>query len=246
MKTFDFAAIAKQFWDEGYVVLEDFFTDELMDLLHERILDHFEGRYDNILNDEFTIKSKCQIVPWFPQREGDHTFDAVEELDEFKRITEAVLLEGWQSQYCMVMFSGMGTTGQAWHQDCPPEKRTLFNLNRLIYTREIVDEIGGQVMVVPRTHLNGALPAGDPNVDFDDQVTLYPKKGTLVLLHGHCWHRVMPVHGKYRVSTNFRAAPKNVPDDVTDICVYRNMRYQFSTNSVVEDRWVPAEEAVDA
>ena len=76
-----------------------------------------------------------------------------------------------------------------------------------------------------------------PNICDKEGYTLQPtKKGTLVLLHGHCWHSVMPVHGKYRVSTNYRAAPANTPDDVTDVCVYRNMRYRFSTKTVLEDR----------
>ena len=32
------------------------------------------------------------------------------------------------------------------------------------------------------------------------------------------------------------SAPANTPDDVTDVCVYRNMRYRFSTKTVLEDR----------
>ena len=72
--------------------------------------------------------------------------------------------------------------------------------------------------------------------EFEDQVVLRPKKGTLVLLHGHTWHRVLPITGAYRFSTNYRAAPAGTADDITDICVYRNMRYQFSTSSVVEER----------
>ena len=72
--------------------------------------------------------------------------------------------------------------------------------------------------------------------NFSDQWVLSPTKGMLVLLHGHTWHRVRPVTGKYRVSTNYRSMPKGTPDDITDICVYRNMRYKFATSEVVEDR----------
>jgi hypothetical protein len=74
--------------------------------------------------------------------------------------------------------------------------------------------------------------------EFDDQVVLRPKKGTLVLLHGHTWHRVLPIVGAYRYSTNYRAAPAGTPDDITDVCVYRNMRYRFSTSEVVEERGI--------
>ena len=60
--------------------------------------------------------------------------------------------------------------------------------------------------------------------------------GTLVLLHGHCWHRVLPINNSKRVSINFRSAPAGTPDDITDVCVYRNMRYRFSTSEVVQER----------
>ena len=81
----------------------------------------------------------------------------------------------------MVMFSKQGTTGQAWHQDCAPEDPRVHNLNQLVYTSDITDEIGGQTVVVPGTHKLGLLPAGNPDVDFDRQAVLTPKKGTLIL-----------------------------------------------------------------
>lgn len=229
--------IQKQFWEEGYVVVKDFFDHSLMDELHNLIIKRFLGEaVDSCLNDEFTQKSKCEIIPWFPQREDVKEFDRIDQILAFEEITTAILGENWGNLYSMVMFSPKGSKGQAWHQDCPPEDHSRFNLNRLIYTRDIVSEIGGQVQVVPGTHREGPLPAGEVNVDFENQITLYPKKGTLVLLHGHTYHRVLPVTGFYRVSTNYRAAPEGIPAEITDICVYRNMRYQFSTNSVVEDR----------
>jgi ectoine hydroxylase-related dioxygenase (phytanoyl-CoA dioxygenase family) len=136
----------------------------------------------------------------------------------------------------MVMFSGRGSSGQAWHQDCPPEDPQQFNLNRLVYTSDIKAESGGQVVVVPGSHKMGLLPAGDPLGQLQDQVVLQPSKGTLVLLHGHAWHRVLPVKAAARVSTNFRAASATTSQEITDICVYRNMRYQFSTANVIEER----------
>jgi ectoine hydroxylase len=231
---------AETFWADGYVVIEDFFDPALMDELHELILAQFTGKIASCLDASFTTIAKTEIVPWFPQREGVSRFDVIHDDPVLSALTEAILGADWHSQYCMVMYSGQGTNGQAWHQDCPPETKDDYNLNRLLYTRDIVDEIGGQLVLVPRTHTGGALPAGDPQGQFEGQITLYPKKGTLVLLHGHCWHRVLPVKGKYRVSTNYRAAPAGTPDDVTDICVYRNMRYQFSTQRVVEDRTLPS------
>ena len=136
----------------------------------------------------------------------------------------------------MVMFSKQGTKGQAWHQDCPPENPSHYNLNRLFYTHDITEETGGQTIVYPKTHLNGPIPVGHPHEDLQGQVVLSPKKGTLVILHGHCWHRVLPIKGAYRVSANARAMPAGTPKDITDIAVYRNMRYRFSTSEVIEER----------
>lgn len=232
----DLKKCREEFWANGYLVIEDFFAPALMDELHALILAHFHGAVDSCLTDEFAVRAKTEIVPWFPQREGMQRFDVIDDDARLAALTVAVLGAGWHSQYCMVMYSAQGTNGQAWHQDCPPETKDDYNLNRLLYTRDIVDEIGGQLVLVPRTHTGGALPAGDPQGEFPGALTLRPKKGTLVLLHGHCWHRVLPVQGPYRVSTNYRAAPAGTPDDVTDICVYRNMRYQFSTKRVVEER----------
>ena len=136
----------------------------------------------------------------------------------------------------MTMFSKKGTKGQAWHQDCSPDVISQFNMNRLVYSSDITAEIGGQTVVIPGSHRRGELTIGDVDEEFSDQVVLSPSKGTLVLLHGHTWHRVKPVQGAYRVSTNYRSMPKGTPEDITDICVYRNMRYKFATNEVVEDR----------
>ena len=112
----------------------------------------------------------------------------------------------------------------------------MYNLNRLVYTRDLHDDIGGQTVVMPGSHRRGELPAGEPHENLEGQVVLSPRKGTLVLLHGHTWHRVLPVSGAFRFSTNYRACPAGTPADITDICVYRNMRYCFATNRVIEER----------
>ena len=224
------------FQRDGFIVIEDFFDGTLMDRLDGLIRNYYGENPDFWHNDEFLSKAQTEVVPWFPQRECVHDFDAVEKYPGFADLTEAILGAEWVAQYCMVMFSKQGTAGQAWHQDCPPDDPTQHNLNRLVYTSDITDEIGGQTVVVPGSHKRGVLSFGDPVGEFEDQVVLRPKKGTLVLLHGHTWHRVLPITGSYRFSTNYRSAPQGTPDDITDVCVYRNMRYRFSTSSVIEER----------
>ena len=221
---------------DGYLVIEDFFESDVMDHLDGVIRGYFGDNPEFWHNDEFLEKAQTEVIPWFPQNEGNTDFDVIENDERLNALTAAILGEGWTSQYCMVMFSKKGTSGQAWHQDCPPDNPAQHNLNRLVYTSDIVDEIGGQTVVLPGSHKMGLLPAGDPLGEFDGQVVLRPKKGTLVILHGHTYHRVLPIVGKYRFSTNFRAAPAGTPDDITDVCVYRNMRYRFSDSSVVEER----------
>ena len=228
--------LASKFERDGFLVIEDFFELALMDHLDQVIRNHYGENPDFWHDDEFLEKSQTEVVPWFPQQEDVRDFDAIDNDPRLTELTRAILRDGWSSQYCMVMFSKAGTAGQAWHQDCPPNDSAVYNLNRLVYTSDITDEIGGQPVIVPRSHRRGLLPTGDPVGEFADQIVLRPRKGTLVLLHGHTWHRVLPITGAYRFSTNYRAAPAGTPDDVTDVAVYRNMRYRFSTSSVVEER----------
>ena len=232
----DYAQLADMFWRQGYLVLEDFFETALMDRYQALILAHFGESPEFLHDDEFLSKAATEVIPWFPQQDGFGEFDCVEQDSRLQALSQSILGNGWYSQYCMTMFSRQGTRGQAWHQDCAPENPAMFNMNRLVYTEDITPEIGGQTLVVPGSHRRGVLTVGPVDEDFADQVVLTPRKGTLVLLHGHAWHRVLPVAGRYRVSTNYRCSPRGTPEDITDICVYRNMRYRFETNEVVEER----------
>ena len=230
------STLQQQFDREGYIVLDGFFDDKQMEPIDRLIRAHFGETPAFQHSDEFLSKSQTDVIPWFPQQHGVSDFDAIESDENFRGLSEAILGEGWYEQSCMVMFSGRGSSGQAWHQDCPPEDPQQFNLNRLVYTSDIKAESGGQVVVVPGSHKMGLLPAGDPLGQLQGQVVLQPRKGTLLLLHGHTWHRVLPVTATTRVSTNFRAASATTPQGITDICVYRNMRYQFSTSNIIEER----------
>ena len=232
----DVKKLADQFWEDGYLILENFFSDDDMDNLNQVILDHFGMQPGWEHSDEFLEKSATEVVPWFPYDDGVNDFDVVDKDPRFMALTEAILGDGWNNLYCMAMFSKEGTKGQAWHQDCPPENPRQFNLNRLVYTHDITPEMGGLTLTVPGSYKRGELTAGEPDIDFEDQVTICPKKGTVVILHGHNWHRVLPVKGKFRVSTNYRAIPAGTPEDITDVAVYRTMRYRFSTSEVIEER----------
>ena len=234
----DYENLASQFWETGYLVIDSFFEAGLLDELDQLIVKHFGEEPDFSHTEEFLSQSKAEVVPWFPQNEGVSPFDGIAELESLTELTRRILGSDWKALHCMVMFSKRGTVGQAWHQDCSPDVSDKFNLNRLVYTRDIEVATGGQIVVVPGSHQRGELPAGDPLADIEGQVVLAPRKGSLLILHGHAWHRVLPVTGNIRFSTNYRAVPSGTPRDITDICLYRNMRYCFSTESVVEERAV--------
>jgi len=232
----DYIKLAESFWENGFLVLENFYQDNVMDTLNARILQHFGMSPEWGHSEEFLNKSATEVVPWFPKRDGHNDFDEVENDERLKKLTTHILGEGWEDLYLMSMFSKQGTKGQAWHQDCPPENPSQFNLNRLFYTHDVNDETGGKTLVVPGSHRLGAIETGDPHGDINGQVIMAPKKGTLILIHGHLWHRVHPITGIYRVSTNSRVIPADTPEDITDIAVYRNIRYRFSTSEVIEER----------
>jgi ectoine hydroxylase-related dioxygenase (phytanoyl-CoA dioxygenase family) len=227
---------AEEFWKNGYLVIEDFFDQNMMDTLNTIILDHYGLQPKWAHEEEFIEKSATEVVPWFPFQEGNNIFDIIEKDARLLALTHAILGDDWEKLYFMAMFSKQGTQGQAWHQDSPPENHAEFNLNRLFYTHDIKEQEGGQLVIFPQTHLGGAIAKGDPHENLEGQVVLSPKKGTIIFVHGHLWHRVLPISGAYRLSANSRAIPKGTPKDVTDIAVYRNMRYKFSTKEVTEER----------
>lgn len=240
----DYKELSSEFWQRGYLVVDNFFDPDLMDQLDHNIRQYFGDNPEFWHEQEFLSKSETEVIPWFPQNpelpdysaQVANPFDRLETDSRLQRLTTSLLGEEWSPLYSMVMYSRKGTAGQAWHQDCPPDDPEKFNMNRLVYTRDLCSDIGGQAVVMPGSHRKGELPAGEPHEDLEGQVVLSPRKGTLVLLHGHTWHRVLPITGAFRFSTNYRVCPRGTPADITDICVYRNMRYCFASNRVVEER----------
>ena len=231
----DFEKVRTEFWEKGYVIFDKFFPDKLMDEYQQIILDHFRTTRDWEHTTDFITISENEVIPWFPYMEDKPYFDGIDKDETFNEITNVILNNNWENLYCMMMFSEAGSKGQAWHQDCPPENPKRFNLNRLVYSHDITNDTGGEIVIIPEAHKAGVLPVGVPHEDIEGQIVFRPKKGTVIFLHGHCFHRVMPVKAD-RVSSNFRAVPKGAPKDITDICVYRNMRYKFSTAEIVEER----------
>lgn len=232
----DGGRIGEAFHRDGYVVLPNFFEPELMAELDGLCRQHYGDAPAFAHDDEFVAGAQVEVVPWFPQRQGVSAFGQVEDDPRVRKLTTVLLGEGWRSDYCMAMHSRAESPGQAWHQDCPAVDPTQFNLNRLVYTHPVGGARGGGLVVVPGSHRRGHLPAGEPRQPLPGQVVIDADVGTLVLVHGHCWHAVLPVGPEVRISLNYRALPSGARDGLTDVCVYRNMHYRFSTAEVLVQR----------
>ena len=87
----NYKALAEQFWAQGYVMLEGFFDESLMDAYDELIVDHFGSEPEYLHNEEFLEKAATDVIPWFPQQEGVAAFDVVENDKRLQILTEAIL-----------------------------------------------------------------------------------------------------------------------------------------------------------
>ena len=110
-----------------------------------------------------------------------------------------------------------------------------FNLNRLFYTDD-VSLADGAIVFVPGSHLTGRIPPGGHQDPLPGERVLEPRAGTLVLLHGHCYHRVTPnLNQKPRTSINLRSFPSGTPTTVTCVGVYRNGEVNFCDTNKTHD-----------
>jgi ectoine hydroxylase-related dioxygenase (phytanoyl-CoA dioxygenase family) len=218
----------QEFEENGFLVVEDFLSpadcQRLNDALDEKYAEwRAEARQVHDLGDAFA----CDVLAWDPVREGHPVFTEFAAHKGLAEITGEILGEGFGTQTSLVMFSIPGGRGQAWHQDCPPEATGLFNLNRLIYPHDATLERGA-IVIVPGSHRWGAIPPGEHQESLSGELVLTPRAGTLILLHGHVYHRVTPnLTDLPRNSVNFRALPPGVPEWVTCIAVYRDGRARF-------------------
>ena len=228
--------LAKQFWKDGYIVLKNFISDEQAHELEYYFLENLSNLEWIRHTEEFIEKSKIDVAVFFPERIGLQQFSGIKENRRLRELTTAILGPNWNAQECMVMFSEQGAYGQSWHQDCPPEDPSLYNLNRLLYTSDITPSMGGELVLVPGSHKRGELPAGNPLGRISKQLTIAPEKGTLVLMHGHTWHRVTPIKSGKRFSFNYRCRPEGVSRNILTTAIYRNMRYHFPSEKILVER----------
>ncbi len=236
--TFDPTEIKAAFDRDGFVIFPDFLDQEQLDDLNGRIGNHFRPiieKHEELKNRHETLdKFECDVTAWAPVQQGESAFIELMKDPSLDAITKACIGEGYEDGRSLVMWSVAGGKGQSWHQDCPPGDLVQANTNRLFYMRDSNVE-DGAIVVVPGSHTMGRIPPGGHQDPIEGEVFLTPKAGTLVMLHGHVYHRVTPnVSRKPRVSVNFRAFPKGVSWEVCSIGVYRNGAINFKTKEAVE------------
>ena len=61
------------------------------------------------------------------------------------------------------------------------------------------------------SHKKGIIPSDSFGNEIGHEVIIEPSKGSLAILHGHLWHKVLPIHDNIRVSTNYRCIPSGTP-----------------------------------
>lgn len=97
-----------------------------------------------------------------------------------------------------IAFPGQEKQFVTWHfhqriipEPYPPFFTRPHVLDSLIYLDD-ADEANGPLVVVPGTHerLHEDLPASEQSLP--GEVTLMPKAGDVVMLHGALWHRALP------------------------------------------------------
>ena len=57
--------LSKKFKKDGYIYIENFFDESLMDGYHQKILSHFKKDTEYKHDITFIEKSDTDVVPWF-------------------------------------------------------------------------------------------------------------------------------------------------------------------------------------
>jgi hypothetical protein len=221
------------FLQDGAVVIPGFFTTEELAAVNadtERLLAAPDPGVPHAAN---FAQFETRVRSFGAEAAKLEAFIALREHPRLREVTRIVLDGGFENEGLLLMATPSGT-GQAWHQDTRAIDATNFNVNRLIYARD-VDPDAGKVVYVPGSHTRGRIPHGGNHAAMPGEVALAPKAGTLVLLHSLCFHRVtINATPRPRVSINFRCRPQGCAAGLGRIGVYRNNAYDFATKEVVD------------
>ena len=228
------AELRQRFDRDGVVVMPGFLSEPQILPLRRELEAHYAPLAATAATSHngagVLAKFECDVMVWAPLSEGNAAFVALSEMRILAEVTEVLLGTGYNTNpQGLVMYSVGGGRGQAWHQDCPPggPEGREFNLNRLIYTDDVTLD-DGAIVVVPGSHRFGRIPSGGHQEPIEGEITLEPRAGTVIFLHGHVYHRVTPnLNSKPRTSINLRAYPAGTDPAVNCVGIYRNGDVNF-------------------
>lgn len=215
------------FAQDGIMVVENLFDADALGDINQAIDEHWQSSVAQ--NEHEQAKKdfehiKCQVMLWWHAEQDDQRVADLMNSTQLRDTTIDLLGAECTHLHTLVAYSLPGGDGQAWHQDSrASDNQKFFNVNRLIYTRDTTME-DGAVVAVPGSHLMDEIPHGGEHDDLPGQRVICPKAGTVVFLHGRCYHRVLPNRsGRMRISVNFRVKSPGSSDRLIDRPIYRHM-----------------------
>ena len=149
----------RKFAEHGVVVVPGFLDREQVAFLNREI----DAHYGPLVRERFgigavsraAIEMDCDVITWDPLGEEVEPFQVLAADPRLATLTRELIGE-FSAPGSLAMWSVGGGKGQAWHQDCPPDDPSQFNLNRLFYLQDTeVDD--GAVVVVPGSHRMGRI-----------------------------------------------------------------------------------------
>ena len=154
----------RKFAEHGVVVVPGFLDREQVALLNREI----DAHYGPLVRERFgigavsraAIEMDCDVIVWDPLGEEVEPFEVLAADPRLATLTRELIGE-FSAPGSLVMWSVGGGKGQAWHQDCPPDDPSQFNLNRLFYLQD--------TEASPRVSESARLPRRFPPRDHQDR-----------------------------------------------------------------------------
>ncbi len=227
----DDATLARSLEEDGFYVIEDFFTSEELSEV-DAFVTHWQANWADLkvepsreYRERFGVYLRALPIAKTAE------FLALFSVPKIASVTEAIVGEGFD-RIDDFAFATPRDGGQGWHKDsCDPEPGQ-FTLNRLVYSRDYRPEQGALYVLPGSHHYYGFKEDGANHGDLPGQIEIVPKAGMLVLVSSHCAHRVgINQTDDIRVVLNSRVNRRGVPADLCDLCTFRSGQWRHSTQT---------------
>ena len=226
----DNVAIAQAIEENGYCVIEDFFTAEDVSVADTHVASWLQ-RWDELIGESVEYRERFDVHLKALPIARDREFTALFAHPKVVEVTRAVVGDDFEPVTGFA-FATPREGGQGWHKDSCDPTPGQFTLNRLLYTRDYRPEQGRLYVLTGSHRYCGFREDGPNHEDLPGQVAITPRAGMLVLVSSHCAHRVgINQTDDIRVVLNSRVNRKGVPTDLCDLCTFRSGRWRHSTQT---------------